>query len=217
MARTDQDILQDVQSLLAEPPTHGVFWPSGMWTAAEILSHLNAAQQDVVVATGAVVKLGGIFCTPHVLYQELPDDVIALIRVVWIRLSDNKPFTLHRSDIWELDAALGEGSANWRTNPGIPTYFTDGDTPTRTVQLAPAPAVPGSLVIDYLAVPAAFSGSGTPAEVPDEATVSLVWGTIKRALTKEGRAKDPARAQRAGDMVQMAHEALKLMLRGGEG
>lgn len=213
MAITDQELLSDIQSLVAEPLDGGASFPSGMWTPSEVLHYLDENQQDIVESTALVLRRITIACTPHVLYQELPQGWIATQRLVWVRVSDNRHFVLHRSDIWELDAALG---ASWRQQSGIPGYYTDADVPTLTVQIAPAPSVPGTLKLTYLAVPTLFTGAGAAAEIPDEPTVGLVWGTISHMLTKDSRAKDPARAALAQQRMRMANEAVRLILQGWE-
>jgi hypothetical protein len=214
VATTDQELLSDVQSLLAEPRDGGVTWPSGMWSQLEVVSYLSDSQLDLVATTALVLKRVTVGCITHLLRHDLPEDFVELVRIVWVRASDSRRFPLHRADIWELDAALFSGISNWRVEAGIPNLFTTGDLPTRTVQIAPAATVPGNLDVLYVAVPVALTGAGAAIEVPDDSTVALVWGTVQQALTKEGRAKDPARAQVAGGLHRLAAEAVRLILRG---
>lgn len=214
MPLTDQDILSDVQSLLAEPIDGGVSWPSGMWTPIEAANAIDHVQNDLMM-TGIVLKrVTGIVCIPHVLRHDLPDDVIQLVRVVWVRALDGRRFPLDPTDIWELDAVLYSGTTNWRQEAGIPKFYTTSDVPAGVIQLAPAPSLVGSLEITYVPAPVTVDGSGIPLSVPDDFSVMLTWGTIMHLLTKEGRAKDPARAALADQRVQLATEATKLILKG---
>lgn len=210
----DQTLLSMVQSLLAEPMDGGRTWPSGMWSAEEVLDYLNDAQLDLVATTGLILKHGTVACVPHILRHDLPQDLVQIIRLAWIRGTDGRRFPLDRSDIWELDAAQFSGIGNWRTEARIPGLYTTGDLPTRTVQIAPAATVPGSLEILYVSVPAPFSGLGSPPDVPNDASVALTWLTIRQALIKEGRGKDPGRAQLADGIATVATEAIKTMLKG---
>lgn len=209
---TDQDVLSDIQSLLAEPVDGGATFPSGMWEPSEMRSYLNEVQQDVIRSTGCVLTRVPLACAPHVNRHALPQDWIATQRLTWVRASDSRVYVLERSDIWELDAAL----PNWRNLSGTPAYFTDGDVPSATVQIAPAASVPGTLKLLYLALPAVTTGAGVPLTIPDDMAVGLVWGTLAHALTKEGRAKDPARAAFAQQRFEMIDEAVNLLLRGWE-
>ncbi len=211
MAVTDQNILSDVQSLLAEPLDGGATWPSGQWTPSEVIGYLNDAQQELLSETAIVLTRATIACIPHLLHHTLPEGWIATQRAVWKRY-DGRRFILSRGDLWQLNNAYKD----WKIEPGIPKLFTDADTPTLTIQLAPAPKVPGQLDILYLAIPTSFDGSGIVATIPDEVSVGLVWDTIQHQLTQEGRAKDPARAQVAEAKVQLVIEAVKLLLEGWE-
>jgi hypothetical protein len=208
----DQDILSDVQSLVAEPLDGGASWPSGMWTTAEVLSELNTRQQELLRDSGMVLTRTTVGCVPHLLRHELPDDTIALQRVAWVRASDGRVFVLDRADEWELDTS----HSTWRSEPGVPALYTDADVPTRVIRIAPAASVVGTLRLTYLAVPTAFSGAGVAATIPDDTTVGLVWGTLADLLSKEGRARDAARAQIAEQRATLVLEVVKLILQGWE-
>ncbi len=210
MSVTDQQIFDNVQSLLAESIDSGATWSSGMWTVAEMLEYLNDRQQRAIAELGAVVKRTTISCNPHLLRQELPGDWIATLRLVWVRASDSRHFVLERSDLWDLDSA----KSNWRVDPGIPEVYDDADQPTRTVMIVPAPSAAGTLKLTYLGLPTAFTGSGVASDLPDELAATLLpWGVVEDALSKEGRAKDP-RAAVAGAQAGLAAEAVKLLLLG---
>jgi hypothetical protein len=213
MALTDQDILTEVQGLLAETENGGASYSSGMWTADEVLGYLDDRQQGVVTTTGLKLTRATLACAAGVLRHDLPADWIATQRLAWVRARDGRVFVLDRCDIWELDAAL----SGWRSALGTPQAYTDTDTPTLQVQVAPAPAEAGELRITYLALPTKPTGTGAPLTVPDEVAPGLVWGTIGRMLRKEGRAKDTARADAADQRYQLVVEAVKLLLRGWEG
>ncbi len=218
MAVTDQALLSDVQSLVAEPLDGGLTWPSEMWNAAEVLGLLDEAQQELIADTACVLKRVAIPCVPHVLRHDLPADFLLIQRLTWVRASDSRVFVLDPADIWQLDAALAAGVGNWRVAPGTPAFYTMGDVPTRTVQIAPAASVPGSLQLTYLALPTPFTGLGAVAEVPDDVTVGIVWQTLEHMLTKEvgARAHDPGRAAVAGERARMIRETVKLLLQGWE-
>lgn len=208
----DTDIITEVQGLLAETENGGVSWSSGMWTPTEVFEYLDDKQQGLITNTAIVLKRAVLACTPYVLRQDLPQDWIATQRLSWVRMSDGRVFVLQRADPWELDAA----APTWRGTPGIPESYSDSDTPTLQVEIAPAPNAAGTLAITYLALPAATDGSGVTLTVPDEAAPGLVWGTIGRMLRKEGRAKDIARADAADQRYQLVVEAVKVLLAGWE-
>jgi hypothetical protein len=211
MAITDQDILSDIQSLLAEPLDGGATFPSGMWTPAEALGELNNQQQLLVAQTACILKRETIACVPLTIRQALPEDLIRLHRVVWVRAYDNLHIPLEPVSRWELDAA----DPDWRRNAGTPVYYQEDDHPTLTVSIVPAPIAAGSLKITYLPQPTLFLGAGTPSDLPDDLTVALTWGTLDHLLVKESRARDVARSKVASQRYDLFTESLKLILQQG--
>lgn len=212
MSVLDTAIMEEVQGLLGETENLGASWSSGMWTSAEAFGYLDDRQQGLIADTGVVLKRATLACSPFVLRQAYPPDWIATQRLAWVRARDGRVFVLQRSDAWELDAA----GDTWRSVAGIPESYSDSDTPTLQVEIAPAPSEAGSLRITYLALPTTTDGSGVPLTVPEECAPGLVWGTIGRLLRKEGRAKDVSRADAADQRYQLVVEALKALLAGWE-
>jgi hypothetical protein len=209
---TDQNLLNEVQSLLGEPQDGGITWPSRQWTQAEMVGYANDAQQEILADTAAILLHATLPATPHLLRHALPEGWIATQRAVWKRASDGRRFVLSRGDLWELNNAISD----WKYQPGIPKLFTDADTPSLTIQIAPAPAVPGVLDLLYLGIPTHYTGAGIASDVPDDTTVGIVWEVIQHALTQEGRGKDVVRAAAAQAKADLVRDALRLILQGWE-
>jgi len=76
MAFTDQQIEQQIQYTVIEPPDLGATWPSGLWTAAEVVDYLNQRQHRFLKDTHLQIGLANIPVTQGTSLYDLPDDWI---------------------------------------------------------------------------------------------------------------------------------------------
>jgi hypothetical protein len=212
MALTDQQLLSEIQSLLAEPIDGGATWPCGQWPATEVVKYLNDAQQEFVAETGVVLTRPAAYaCVAGQELQDIPEGTIAIQRLVWVRTSDSRRFVLSPGDLWQMS----HGLPTWRSG-GVPKLYSLADTPQLKVRLAPIPNVAGTLELTSLAIPTPFTGAGVAVSIPDEVAEGIVWQTIANQLTQEGRAKDPGRAAVAAEFSDLILDAVKLLLQGWE-
>ena len=57
---TDQELLEEVQYTLIEPPDGGQSWPSQLWTRNESLEYLNERQDRFIRETHMIIVITNI-------------------------------------------------------------------------------------------------------------------------------------------------------------
>lgn len=187
----DTEFLNDLQWLLVEPQDGGVTWPSGLWTPAEVLASINRVQSQFLrqtQITAAWAQLAVVSGTPTLGY---PDDYILTQEIVLA--AGGTSSELARSGTWQLDRL----AATWQTDGGRPVVYADSEDPDLLqALLGPTPNVNGIAYLIYVAIGDPISNDGTTSfVVPDEATVTLLFGVLADLLNKVGRGEDLARAQ----------------------
>jgi hypothetical protein len=234
----DQTLMTAVQYALLEPPTGGLSWLSDLWTKAEMDGHLALTQQQLLKSTHLLIGLAEITTTIGQERYTLPDDWLATALVLWgptavldageedVDLGDGETAIVSWAD---LDAAVeirevlradmhqaDLGHSTWETTPGRPIAYSDADTPTRTIQLMPAPDEEGTLYVLY--VPHAHTkplGNGEPLHPPDEWCLPVLkYDILAAALSKIGRGQDQHRARYCQWRGRLGVEVTHLLLNG---
>ena len=210
-----EDLLTTVQYALLEAPNGGRMYESGLWTVDEIDTALDLRQQRLLKTTHMQV---GIVDIPGVIGQhryDLPRDWLATVMVAWdIAASGTVPRKvreLPNADMYQADL----GQSTWETATGIPRVYSDEDTPTRTLQLLPAPNAAGTIILLYVPLAPRLQVQGEVLQVPNEwCAPVLKYAVLANALSKVGRAHDPQRAQYCEWRVRLGEEVTKLLLGG---
>lgn len=187
----DTELLGEVQRLLIEPVDGGATWPSGLWTAAEVLGYLNQRQNRFLKESSVVTATGYVLYSTPAYVADLPSDWIATIRCVWRDDATHSYTPMYNGDTQGVDW----GSPAWRGTLGTPQVWSDSEeaSPPR-LRVLPAPAADGRVELVYVACADPCDGTGVVLTVPDEYTVSLRYGVLADMLGKQGRAFDAARA-----------------------
>lgn len=188
----DTEFLNDLQWLLVEPEDGGVTWPSGLWTAAEVLASINRRQSEFLRRT-EITAAWAITANHPIGEHEVtvPQDYILALELIFQGATTAKP--LARSDEWELDRAL----TSWETEDAEPIVYGDGiSDDVLKLTIAPASPALSRLYLLYVACGETIINDGTTQfTVPDEAVVTILWGVLGDLLDKVGRGEDMARAQ----------------------
>jgi hypothetical protein len=207
---TDQALLEEVQYALVEPPDLGSTWPSGLWTQAEMLAYANQRQARLLKETLLQVGIAApIAVAAGTLRVTLPDDWIRTYRVVW-RGSDGVVRALGRDDAFSAD----HGLPSWPLTRGTPLIYMDQETPTLTLQLAPAPDVDGLLDLYYIPLPSPLDLSPEILTVQDEFAHGLKYGVLADALGKDGRGRDVGRSTYAQQRYELGADLARLIIKG---
>lgn len=215
MATTDQALLSGLQRRLAEPDDAGASWPSGYWTAAEVLELVNQRQASLAERSQLFL---GIWEIPVLALQQtvaLPSDLLAIVDAAWENLATATFSPLDPVGPFSLD----HGLRDWAIEPGTPRVYQHGAQGDLTsVVIAPAAASLGRLHLVGVPTPDRVDGTGQLLVVPDEvASAILPYGVLEDLLTKPGRAADPGRAAWARARYEEGLEALRLILAGWRG
>jgi len=196
MALRDQDILEWVQYAVIEPPDGGATWPSGVWSAAEVLAYANQRQARFLEETFLLVGRAWTAVVLNQFSQALPSEWLATVSIGW-KAADGTYATVDRVDSWELDLLL----PTWPTAGAetIPRFFTLTETPTLTFRLVPKVSVAGTVVHLFVPAPAVLDligpdGLGEVLTIPEEFAPALKYGILADMLGKVGRGLDPTRA-----------------------
>lgn len=209
MAFTDQQIMNQLQYAVLEPPDSGATWPSALWTQTEVVRYLTQRQDRILGETLPYATVGTIAVTEGTYNYLLPAGFIAAFSVVFTpTTSPSIPVELTPSDSWEAD----HGIPDWNLEEGSPKlYFTK---PTLNIYIAPSPNDDGELRLLYAHTGTAFTGSGQAATVQDEIVPILKYGVLADMLSKIGRANDPIRADYCEQRFKTGVDVIHTLLNG---
>jgi len=221
----DQTILNEIQyAVLETTPDGGATFPSGLWTAAEVLAFLNARQRRFIRQTRISIGRASFTLAPNTERVDISalgafHDILQILRVtlidadgVWQDIPASDSFAVDHADPdWSLAASA----------QAVPDAYSVTDLPTLQLLLMPASSVGGTMWIHYLTDPPDLD-RGVAAGDPDgqilvlqaELSVAMKWGTLADMLGKPGRAHDFKRAQYCEQRAQEM-EDLMLQLVGG--
>lgn len=204
----DQDLLEQIQYTMIEPPTGGVSWPSGLWTPEEVYDYLNERLDAFVKATHIKIAIDDITIIPNTGRYSLPADWIATVRAYYEpQVGTNK--ALVRSSGWEAD----HGIPTWPSQ-ATPKLYMDAETPTLTIQLAPTPDTDGTLEVIYIANNPQITADGATLPFADEFCTFVKYGVMADMFSKVGRAHDPIRAEYCQQRFDLGIEATRILLNG---
>jgi len=202
MAVTDRALLEEIQYTVIEAPDLGATWASGLWTVTEVLAYANQRQYRFMKDTEIVLSTSSITANTGAGNSfALPTDWISTYRAGWKQSTTYRP--LQRSDTWQADHAI----PTWEATAGTPKLFMDAETPTLTIQIAPAPDTNGTIELIYVALTTLLDRSGVNLTVPDEFAPYIKWGILADMLSKVGRGQD---LDRAGYCEQRFSEGIAL-------
>lgn len=211
----DQDLLSAVQTVLLEPPNGGLGWPSELWTKDEMYGALAFQQQQLLKVTHAFVGVAEIAGVIGQSRYDLPDDWIATVFAAWDepatastarRVREILPADMHQADL---------GVPLWEVTDDTPIAYSDADTPTRTIQLIPAPAAAGTIQLLYVPLAPTPTGAGEVLQLPDPWCLPVLkYAVLESALEKIGRAYDPTRAGYCRWRRQLGEQVTRLLLGG---
>ena len=207
MAVTDQELLEQLQRMVIEAPDLGATWPSGLWTAAEILGYANNRQDRFLKDTLMITNWLDTPVVPGNSGQDLPDGWLATRNAFVIDAGNTYPL----SPIGRREADLL--LPDWERTPGRARWYLSEDRATRQILLVPPPLTGGMLHLFAALVGTVLDGAGTWLTVPDECEPYLMYGVLADMFGKQGRGYDAPRAAyceaRYDEGVQLAQALLK--------
>lgn len=190
MAITDQTILSEIQRLLLENTGDaGATWPSGQWTQAEVLWHLNRRQDRLIAESGIVWTRLETNLTLAQADQAAPVDWAETLLIAYKSGTTGLYSELPKVDALELDLIV----SGWpgTSTATVPRGWYEVDGNTLTTYVAPIPTEAASaLERYYVALGANMDASGIAFAVPDELVPTVKWGTLADLLTKVGQAQN---------------------------
>ncbi len=215
---TDAVVLNEIQYDLIEEPDSGATFPSGLWTPAEVLAHLNDAQRLYVKATRIMVGRSNF--TVAALDQRIDieaigglEDVVSIIRVSYIT-ADGVFHEIPATDLFGAD----HGRPEWAgETAAVPLGYSVTDGLTTELIFIPAPTSSGTVWLHFIPrLPTLdLSFGGQPMAMPSEFTLAVKWKLLANLLGKPGRAQDVERAklcdERYDDMVTLGLEMVEGM------
>lgn len=207
---TDRVLVAEMQYHTLEPATPTAWSGTEMFTLAEFTAALQRRRDQFLVETGCFLTRAtqAVSGSPPASRQSLPATTIDVRRVVWY---DATPTYTHlwREDEW----ALTSYTATWDSTTATPYAYSLTSPPPLTIELAPSPSAAGNLEIFSVRTGATLNPA-TPVKVgiPDDFCWIVKWGALADLLSKDGPARDPARAayceQRYRQGVELARHAV---------
>jgi hypothetical protein len=189
----DQDLLQDLDYALLEPPSANQWIGSEMFTLAGITTALQTKRDQFLRETGAVLTRELQATTIPVSGRvSIPVDVITIRRMAWVTTGGSIT-PLRRTDEWAMSAFLRSWNMR-QIGQTLPTVYSTGVTPPLSVQLAP-PVGTGTLdLLSVIRGPALNPTVGELVSIPDDWTWVIKWGALADLLSQSGLASDVPRA-----------------------
>lgn len=185
---TDQELLEEIQRLVIEPPDLGATWPSGLWTAAEVQGYATQRQDRLLKTTCVGVSWLDTPTTAGQSQQDLPDGWLATRNAFLVQQGETIPL----SPVSRREADLLQ--ADWGGTLGRPQWYIEQELGTRQLCLVPAPLVQGVLHLYAVLTGTPLDGTGVALAVPDDLAPYLAYGILADMLGKQGRAYDAPRA-----------------------
>ncbi len=205
----DQDVLEEIQYAVQEPPNSGASFLSDLWTIPEVIDYLNQRQRQFLKETAILFKRADLITIPNETRHALPAGFITMQHAAF-RTADTF-YELRRGDFWEAD----HGDPNWETVAADrPKLYLEGEMPTLTLGTSPPTATAGVIEVLYVGLTTLLSNTGISFEVPDEFVPAIMWGVLSDMLSKEGRGRDLLRAGVAEARYIEGREAAKIMVEG---
>lgn len=190
---TDQQLMSLIQLALLEPDDAGATWPSGMWSAADVVGYINNRQRQFLAETGITRAISFVNGVASQAAYAIPQTTIDVTRAAWGTgsLSPSGFVDLAREDSWELD----EGTDNWpQAAAQQPSAYRTNLLGVQQIQLTPTPNDIGLLELTTTDTGATVTGAGVALSIPDDWTPYLAFGVMADMLSKQGEACDPDRA-----------------------
>lgn len=191
---TDQDLVQQIQYHLMEPPNATTWTGSEQFTYAEVATAIQRRRDQFLSETGAVMTRTVINVPPNPVGRvPLVDTVIDVRRCAWVDTGPPAATTpLFRSDEYQMNAGL----TGWSINSDTPSMYSTIITPPLTVQLSPVPANKGSLDMLTVNTGAALNPAINPTVlgIPDDFAWVVKFGALADLMGKDGLARNPDQA-----------------------
>lgn len=207
---TDQELLDELQRTVIEPPDLGVTWPSGLWTTAEIIGYANQRQDRMLKETLVATSWLATALTPMQSQQDIPDGWLATRNAFLVY--DGATVPLSPVSRREADLILPD----WGSTLDRPQWYIEEEWATRQLSLVPPPMLGGVLHLYAAQVGFTLDGSGITLTIPDEFAPYLYYGVLADMFGKQGRAFDLPRAQyceaRYQEGVQLGQALLQAVI-----
>lgn len=191
---TQQEIIQQVENHLLEPPTPDKWSGSSQFSLGDLTQALQRRQDDTLGTTACTITRS----TPDAPINTrvpLGDNIIDIRRVAWLPTPgfgySNK--ILRQSDMW---ASRAFDSHYMVDAPEPPSTWMQNTEPPPSFDADRVPPVTG--VYDVLSVNSGenwIPGTDGPLSVPDDWSWVMKWGALMDLLSRESNSKDELRAQ----------------------
>jgi len=192
---TDRNLVNDLQYALMEPtndfPVSTTWAGTGQFTMSDLVNALQRRRDQFLLETACVLT----YSEPASGFPPdgrvpLSDSIIDVRRAAW-KDTDNVYSTLWRSDERQLNSLL----PGWALDPGVPQVFSTIIVPPVTIQLGPVQSAAGTLsLVTVNAGTTLDITTGVALGIPDDFAWVLKYGALADLLSKDGEARDPARA-----------------------
>lgn len=210
MAITDQTVLSEIQRVLLESTGDGgATWPSGQWTQAEVLWHLNRRQDRLLAETALLWTVLETAVTANQANQAQPADWGGTVFMV-VKASAGTYRELPKMSPGELDLIF----ATWPgTSSATPRgYYEAEGVATLTTYVAPIPTEAGSALERYYVIlGAALTAAGGNFTCLDEFVPTVKYGVLADLLSKVGPTQNLALAAVCEERWQEGLEVGKAM------
>lgn len=193
---TDTDMLTQMEYMLLEPPTGGVWTGTKQFNITNLSNALQFRRDELLLLTGSnVVNLLGINSPTAGVRTLLPDSTLDVRRVRWVpdsSVSTVSPYSLWREDINTVKAfgaTLSQQTGapdSWLITANSPLAFDVSETPNITGQWD---------MLAYYSGASLAPPSPTVLGLPDDWCWVAMYGALADCLSNSPEATDIARAK----------------------
>ncbi len=191
---TDRAMIVQIQRHLQEPTSATSWIGSEQFTYAQVVSSIQRRRDKFIIETGLTQSISTQAVLAGGGNVDLADDVIDVVRAVWIDLAGTR-YILSKADQFALTGA----SQSWFTVPGVPSDYTTVLATPLNLQISPPPAANGTL--EFLTINSGPDlnpgtlGSATILGVPDDFCWVVKFGVLADLFGQDGPGKDTSRQQ----------------------
>jgi len=205
----DREVLSAVQLSLLEPDDGGATYPSGIWTAVQVIGYLNDRQRRFLSESGVTVAVAYQAGQADQPRYDLPINLVDIRRVAWANSESPMAYIeLPRADAWEMD----HGRTNWPTASAVsPEVYMEDHLPSLTIAVEPTPTDVGEIELIAVMLGTTVDGSGMLLSVPDDFTPYIAWGIRADMLAGEYEGNDPVRAAHCESRFQEGIELARIL------
>jgi|SRR6267378_1023650 len=220
MAVSDQNLTNEIQLHLLEPPNNGASYQSLLYTTAEVAARLNYRANLFNLLTNSFVNFTELPATNNSKIQNLVNNFMDIIDVNYSATGTLAGGGLYYS-IPAGSSLEGDEFITVQTAVTLPSLYTIDSSQVLTINFFPAPTFTdsnGQMMVFYTPTigvfPAVPNGTTFQSGFPDDLTPFIKYGVLADLFNKSGETHDPLRGSICEGLFNLGIELARSWISG---